>query len=162
MGPPRRRRHLTDLEFERSEAAPDLRSAAAVDIRGDGFQTVTREHLRDAVRDVDYLLLTGPGRRSPVGLATWLRQHGREVGLPLAAEFGGDGRGPWAYLFRVDEPRLDEIPTIVSGFAAEAMLAGDGFRPPPHTAVAGTRGSIVRIRRQVPRDSFSTIVAPAY
>jgi hypothetical protein len=153
---------LHDLEFDRSDRPPALPSAVAVDIRSDGYQTVTRKRLRDAVEGADYLLLTGPGRRSPIGLATWLREHGREVGLPLAAELGPGARGPWAYVFRVERPRVDEIPTIVSGFAAEAMLADHEFRPTPKTTVAGTPGSILRLRREVAPDSFSVLRAPAY
>jgi hypothetical protein len=153
---------LHDLAYERSESAPELRSAVAVDIRRDGYQTVTRRHLREVLDGADYLLLTGPGRRSPIGLATWLRQHGRSVGLPLAAEFGTGRRGPWAFVFRVDRPRLGAIPTVVSGFAAEAMLADGGFRPTSNTTVAGTLGSIARVQQQVPAGSFAAIHARAF
>ncbi len=153
---------LHDLGFRTTQRAPDLASAVAIDIRGDGYQTVTRASLRSSVEHGDFLVLTGPGRRGPIGLATWLRENGAAVGLPLAAEFRPEARGPWAYVFRVERPRVDRIPTIVSGFAAEAMLAGDGFHPTPRTTVAGTRGSIWRLRRHVPRDSFSVLDSPAY
>ena len=86
----------------------------------------------------DYLVLTGPHRIGPIGLATWLTQHGESVGLVPVARVRDAGGTKWAYVFRVEDPKVRAIPTVLSTTAAERMAAQGSLHPKPPTVLAGS------------------------
>lgn len=148
------------LRFANRRDAPDLAPAAWVDYRQQRYHELDRDELAARVRGADYLLLTGPHQLGPIALATWLQLHGAAIGITPVAHFGPRSGKRWAYVYRLQHPRVDAIPSIVSTTAAEQMVADDDFHPVPPMVIAGTRGGFIRLARAVPIDSFEQLEAP--
>lgn len=148
------------MEFQASRHPLPLTPAVWADWRNQRYYALERAELARALRGADWLLLTGPHRFGPIGLAFWLNDHGAGLGFTPARHFGPKSLTSWAYAYRLDHPKVDAIPTVVSTTAAEHMVASHDFRPRGPTAIAGTRGGCFRLRRQVPLDGIEQIEAP--
>ena len=97
-------------------------------------------------------MLSGPHRFGPRALATWLDLHGKEVGLiPVAAFVPPEGYS-WANVYKVKDPQVSKIPTIVTSDAIRQMAADKGFTPVGNTVIAATRGYLKRYVHQHPPD----------
>jgi hypothetical protein len=151
---------IEPLVFEARRDPPPLAPAVWADWHADRYNTLARAELARATRGADYLLLTGPHRLGPVALATWLETNGAAIGIVPAARFGSPEARSWAYGYRLDDPRVDKIPTVVSTTAAERMVAEDAFAPRGPTVIAGSRGGFVRLGRAIPLDRYEQLPAP--
>lgn len=151
---------LIPLAFEVRRDPPDLAPAVWVDWHADRYNVLARRELVRATRDADYLLLTGPHRLGPIGLATWLQTHGPAVGIEPVAHFGPPSRRPWAYVYLLKNPRAEDIPTIGSTTAVERMVAADAFAPRDELVIAGSRGGFLRLGREIPIDDYQQLPAP--
>ena len=141
---------MRPIEFEGSRRPLPLAPAVWADWRKDRYYALARAELARRLRGADWLLLTGPHRFGPIGLASWLHRHGRSVGIRPVAHFGPADGTRWADVYALDHPRVDAIPTVVSTTVAEHLVAAHDFHPPRHTALAGTGGSFVRLRNAAP------------
>ncbi len=148
------------LHFESRSAPPPLGPALSTDYGQERYPVLMRDELARQVRGADYLLLTGPHLFGPIALATWLQLHGAAVGISPIAHFGPRSGASWAYLYRLDQPRVDAIPSIVSTTAAEQMVKSGDFHPVDRMVIAGTRGGFIRLGRAVPVDQYQQLPAP--
>ena len=151
---------IRGLHFEDPSDPPALGPAVWVDWRQERYHVLPRAELAHQVRGADYLLLTGPHPLGPIGLATWLQLHGAAIGITPVAHFGPRSGTSWGYLYRLQHPRVDAIPSIVTTTAAEQLLAEHAFRPVEPMVIAGTRGGFARLGRAIPLDTFEPLDAP--
>jgi hypothetical protein len=151
---------IAPLAFDNQRDAPDLAPAVWVDVRQERYHVLARQELAHQVRGADYLLLTGPHQLGPIALATWLQLHGAAIGIKPVAHFGPRSGSPWGYIYRLQRPRVDAIPSIVSTTAAEQMVADGNFHPVEPMVIAGTRGGFIRLGRAIPIDTFEQLPAP--
>jgi hypothetical protein len=135
---------LRGAPFEEVVDPPKLPDALWVDASGRDYRVMPRANVAGRLQQADYLVLSGPHRFGPIALATWLQKHGAEVGLKPVAKFGPESARSWAYIYEVDNPKVDQIPTIVTSDAVERIDAAGEFTPVGPTVVAGTRGWLRR------------------
>jgi hypothetical protein len=145
---------IEPLAFETRRDPPPLAPAVWADWHADRYNTLARDELVRATRGADYLLLTGPHRLGPVALARWLDEHGAAIGIEPVARFGPAIGRPWAVAYRLDHPRVEQIPTIVTTTAGTHLLEEDAFTPPPGAVIAGTAGGFGFLRRETGVDNF--------
>jgi hypothetical protein len=151
---------MPQLKFENPVDPPALGPAVWADWRQGRYHVLGRAELAEEVRGADYLLLTGPHRLGPIGLATWLNEHGAALGIEPVARFGPKDGSSWAYAYRLDDPQVDRIPSIVSTTAAERMVAEGDIDAPPGTVIAGTAGGFIRLGRAIDLDGYEPLPAP--
>ncbi|MGZ6978889.1 MAG: ArnT family glycosyltransferase [Acidimicrobiia bacterium] len=140
------------LPSAQTSRRPALPATLWIDASSRDYRSIPRENMAHQLHGVDYLVLTGPHRYGPIALAIWLEQHGRDVGLVPVAHFGPASLTSWAYVYKVDHPRLDEIPTIVTADAVTRMDGEGGFEPVGPTVIAGTRAWLQRYALTHPTD----------
>lgn len=150
---------IRPLAFDDQRDAPELAPAVWVDWLRERYNVLPRAELARQVRGADYLLLTGPHPLGPIALAIWLQFHGAAIGITPVAQFGPRSGTAWGYLYRLQGPRVDAIPSIVSTTAAEQMVADGDFRPIQPMVIAGTQGGFIRLGRAVPIDTFEQLPA---
>ncbi len=143
---------LVPLTFNNPRRRPPLPPQVWIDATGRDYRTLPRGPLAKSLRHADYLVLSGPHRFGPRALATWLDQHGKEVGLIPVAAFTPPAGYSWANVYRVRHPQVSKIPTIVTSDAIREMAHHGGFRPVGDTVIAATRGYLKRYVHQHPPD----------
>jgi len=143
---------LRGAPFEEVVPAPKLPDALWIGASGRKYRVMPRANVAGRLREADYLVLSGPHRFGPIALATWLEQHGKKVGLIPVAHFGPKSASSWAYVYEVDHPRVDLIPTVVTSGAVERMDREGTFTPDGPTVVAGTQGWLGRYAVDHPTD----------
>ncbi len=124
------------LPFDETHEPPRLASAFWVDATRRDYTSMPRNRVTARLRQADYLALTGPHRFGPIGLALWLQKHGREVGLDPVAHFEAPSGSGWAYVYRVSQPRVDAIPTVMTSAAVDRLASAGRFRVSGPTTVA--------------------------
>ena len=118
-----------------------------------------RDQLAERLADSKYLVLTGPHRLGPVGLATWLTAHGAVDRVRPVAQLTSP-TGTWAYVFRLDDPDVDAIPTVLTTTAAEHMLAEGKLQLDSPTVIAGAPDALARLAPALPAGSYEPLPAP--
>ncbi|MEO6469298.1 MAG: hypothetical protein ABIP21_09365, partial [Acidimicrobiia bacterium] len=78
------------------------------------FYSLPRERLDKSTKASRVMILTGPNRKGPAALATWLQQFGPLAGFTPAVQFTPIGTQPWAVAYRVHRPQVAKIPTILT------------------------------------------------
>ena len=74
------------IAVEQSRRPPPHRGSVWVDVQRGEYVSMPRGNSRQRLRDAQYLVLTGPHRFGPIGLAIWLQEHGAEIGFTPAAQ----------------------------------------------------------------------------
>ena len=138
--------------FDEEKPVPDFPDAVWVDASGRVYRVMPREDLEMRLRDAQYLVLSGPHRFGPMALATWLNKYGQTVGLTPVKQIGPADASTWAYIYKVDNPQVDKIPTIVTSDAVERVDESGTFTPEGPTVIAATRGWLKRYARKHPTD----------
>ncbi|HEY3723412.1 MAG TPA: hypothetical protein VGN59_08635 [Acidimicrobiia bacterium] len=143
---------LLPAVFGEPRHPPRLPPLVWVDATGRNYRTMPREQLTKGLRGADYLVLSGPHRFGPRALATWLDEHGKDVGLVPVAQYRPTSGYSWASIYRTGHPRVSSIPTVVTSDAVKRLAKEGGFRPQGPTVIAATRGYLKRYARQHPPD----------
>jgi hypothetical protein len=143
---------LSGMPFTEVDVPPKLPDAVWVDATGRNYRVMPRANMVGRLRDAEYMVLSGPHRFGPIALATWLNRHGHDVGLTRVAQFGPKSATSWAYVYKVDDPQVDKIPTIVTSDVVDRIDAAGGFTPVEPTVIAGTRGWLARYALDHPTD----------
>jgi hypothetical protein len=141
---------LVPLVFDNPVARPPLPPQVWIDATKRDYRALPRGPFRTSLRHADFLVLSGPHRFGPRALATWLDQHGKEVGLIPVAAFVPPSGYSWANVYKVKDPQVSKIPTIVTSDAIREMAAHGGFAPAGSTVIAATRGYLKRYTRKHP------------
>lgn len=153
---------IRPLQLEDQVESAGFGHTAWADWRRGSYHVLPREELARRLRGADYLVLSGPDRFGPIGLAIWLQRNGAAIGITPVAHFGPRSGRFWAYVYRLRRPRVGAIPTVISTMAAEQMVADGTFHPVEPMVIAGTRGGFIRLGRAIPIDKFEQLAAPLY
>lgn len=143
---------IVPLGFANTIDPPPLRPNIWVDATARDYRILIRDKFAPRVKHADFLILSGPHRFGPRALATWLDLHGKDVGLTPAAQLVATEGYAWSSIYKVENPQVDKIPTIVTSDAISRLTNDGGFHPRGSTVIAATQGYLDRFAVEHPPD----------